>query len=131
MAAPIQIFLMKPKLIYHSVIKQDNKITTKIFPNDNNSKIIELGNLSTYSRSNTLTLKVIEDIYKFFKSENRSRDKETSLKILQEILNKKKITNSHTADLLSNFIYKDVLIKNKRFVPKKTLEEIKVSLDQI
>jgi hypothetical protein len=46
-------------------------------------------------------------------------------------LNKKKITNSQTADLLSNFIYKDVLIKNKKFVPNKTLEEIKVSLDQI
>jgi hypothetical protein len=126
-----KFFLMKPKLIYHSIIKQDDTITTKIFPKDNNSKLIELGNLSKHSRSTTLTLKVIEDIYKFFKSENRSKDKETSLKILQEILNKKKITNSQTADLLSNFIYKDVLIKNKKFVPNKTLEEIKVNLDQI
>ena len=125
-------YLMQPSLIYHSVLKYDNSIETKIFPTDVNSiKQIELLYLNTFSRATTLSSSVIENVYKLLKIQKIPKNKNEALTFLTNFFKAKKFTNIQKTDLLSNCIYLDTFKNNNKFIPSETKESINNSLTQI
>lgn len=127
----LKFYLMRPKLIYHSLIKYDNLIVTKIFPNKHDAKLIELSNLLLFTRASTLSSNVIKEVFKFLKIKKITDNKKNCIKILQDFFVRKKLTNTLITDLLSNFIYMDILKGKKEFLPNKTKKELKINLKQI
>ena len=51
--------LFKPKMIYQSIIHEDDTIETNVFPTLNNSKYTEIEDLNTYSQSSNLSLEAV------------------------------------------------------------------------
>ncbi|MBE7074259.1 MAG: MamI family restriction endonuclease [Clostridiales bacterium] len=112
-SAPLNIWphmlkfqLFNPKLIYRSIIKENDEIETQIFPTLNNSSITELSNFNFYSQASNFTL----DAVKYCLNElnvtfEDSCSKKELLSLLENERSSKKLSNIYLTDLISRAIY--------------------------
>lgn len=55
-----KFYMMKPKAIYHAIIRASDKVDTIIFPGTNPSRLETFGDLSTYYRADTIDEAVVD-----------------------------------------------------------------------
>ena len=101
--------IMRPYLIYRSLITQDDEIETLIFPNRDGAQLHQLRPLTDYSRSRNLT---IEKILKFAEYQGFLVDgSQSKLKLLEAIQNSLDTGQSDPhmiADNLARALYDDI-----------------------
>lgn len=111
--------LTMPKLIYQSLICEDGKIITKIFPNNGLERIDELKPLLNYSRAKTLTVASLKKtIHKFAPDICTAQKSKTALiNILEDLRLTDHISNDNLCDALADAIYLPKIIPVKKSIP--------------
>lgn len=121
--------LMKPYLIYHSIIKENDEIETLLFPNIND-EILEEIDFPKFSRAKTITLDSLIQTLKEL-SPNNNLLKSNNLKkneILIELNNLKLNINYNVIiDTLAKNIYLPLIIKHKEQIPDNLKKYINFS----
>lgn len=98
--------LMKPCLIYRSIITADDKIETQIFPGRDDETLHSIMPLQQYEQSRTLTKdKVIELAQSLSIKVNKSESKRDIITALQNGVDEKGISDVDFADALARAIY--------------------------
>ncbi len=95
----LKFYLMRPTLIYKSVIKPDDTITTVIFPGINDEIEEKMPNPTVYYRATNLTDSILEQLAKYLDT-NTSRNK---LSTLQNIYQAKERIEMSERDFIDNF----------------------------
>ncbi|MEF9984699.1 MAG: MamI family restriction endonuclease [Oscillospiraceae bacterium] len=115
----LKFTLTQPKLIYRSLIYDDGKIETTIFPGDGKEHVDVLKPLNSYSGATTLKIKTIENIILKLDSHFKPREKtkEKLLTDLETIRNSQNIENATLCDLFSEEIYLCLLKEHIALMP--------------
>lgn len=136
-AAPFNIWpgslkfaLMKPELIYWSIIKPDDSIETKTFPEAHKPMLQAVGLLQSYANSDTLTDDAIEELAETLNVDvgdpalpkTKRKRREVLLAELQKARELNKVSDSDLADTLARIILRPRLEKRinwvKEFAPE-------------
>lgn len=115
----LKFYLTKPELIYRSIIAADDTIDTKIFPTLNNSVQTELPELTTFSRTTTLTVSNLESIITRLDPTFKMK-RHTKKQLLAEIETIRRNTNMRNdvlCDILAEEIYLPLITPLKDQIP--------------
>jgi len=116
----IKFDIMRPLLIYRSLIKENDSIETQIFPGRDEPRIHVVLELTEYSRSNNLTLDKAIQIANSFNIELEPNLKK--IEILQKIEEKRqseRTQNQILSDTIADFLYLQELAPVKNQIPVK------------
>jgi len=99
--------LMKPKLIYRSLIKADDIIHTEVFPGRDKAQFGNLKPLPEYSGSLNLTMGKIVDLGRALgiTLDSTKTKKKDALNVVQKEIDKRHLPEPTIADLVSFFLY--------------------------
>ncbi len=124
--------IMKPILIYRSIIKEDNTIETLIFPTLKNLEEHKINKLFSYCRSSNLTKEKVEELSKAFNIQiDKSKNKKAILETIENFRNDNKITNDKLADELAKILYLPEIITKLDLIPEELKKIYKKELNQI
>ncbi|WP_157510924.1 MamI family restriction endonuclease [Frateuria sp. Soil773] len=109
----LKFSLMKPELIYWSVIKPNDSVETKLFPGRDKAQLHAIAPLKEYANSDTLSDEAIEELLKkvglprtkIYPEHNRRKRREGALEKLQEARIKHGWDDAKLADTLAKIIY--------------------------
>jgi hypothetical protein len=112
--ASLKFCLMKPKLIYWSVIKPDDSVETRLFPGQDSAQLYPIAPLEKYSGSDTLSDEAIEELLKkvhlprtkIYPEHSRRKRRERALEKLQEVRTLHDWDDAELADTLAKIIYR-------------------------
>ena len=116
--------LMKPELVYHAVIKQDDSINTLIFPGRDKSEKVGLSSLFSHSRATTLTREIIEEVCKVAKVPISGSVSDMT-KQLDLWRNSSQISDESLIDLFSYLVYWEQVKGAKNFIPTETFNKMR------
>ena len=121
--------IMRPYLIYRSLITQDDEIETLIFPNRDGAQLHRLKSLTDYSRSRNLTR---EKILKFAEYQrflvDGSRSKLKLLETIQNLLDTGRYDPHEIADNLAKALYYDDIQYQSSTLPPAIREKTELYL---
>lgn len=125
----LKFAMMKPQTIYWSVIKADDTIETKIFPDLQPAALEAVASLQTYANSDTLTDDSIEELAEFLRVDlddpelpkTKRKRREALLGKLERARRDSSVDDGLLADTLAKIVYRQKLAKRsawvKEFVP--------------
>jgi len=115
----IKFALTNPKLIYRSIISPNGEVRTEVFPTLGNAYYDEMKQLSNYARSQTITVDHLKRIIKRFDSSASisKLSKRVLLERIEDIQQKKKISNATLCDVFSEEVYLPEIISQKDRIP--------------
>jgi len=116
--------LMKPILVYHAVIRQDDSIDTLIFPGRDKPVEVGLSSLSSHARAATLTREIVEEVCKVAKV-SMSGSISDMTKKLDLWRSSSQISDTSLIDYLSYLVYWRQVKKAKKFIPKVTFNKMR------
>lgn len=118
----LKFALMKPTLIYWSVINADDSIETRVFPNINPSTLLALDPFTELHSSKTLKTDAMEKLatarmvsIKGLSSNSKQKRAEL-LSRLQQAREAEKWDNSELADQIAELLYAPLLAPNKKAI---------------
>jgi hypothetical protein len=124
--------LMKPLLIYRSLISLDNRITTELFPGRGKPTIHPLKSLSDYSQSQNLTVDKCRLAARLLKAEiPQTESKREILNTIQTHINRERIQQKTVADLFAHALYWPDIEGHVRGLPqplRQNIENVKRSV---
>jgi len=111
----LKFAMMKPELIYWSVIKPDDSIETKLFPGIDAAQSIQIGTLDGYVNSDTLNDDAIDELVDLMQvktndlvlPKTKRKRREIILKRIQDTRVRKNWSNNDLANSLARAIYRD------------------------
>ena len=113
--------LMSPELIYHAVIKQDDSITTMIFPGRDKPVKVGLSSLASLARARTFTRGIVEALCRVAKIPINASIAEMCIALdlwrLTAGINDERIIG-----ILSHLVYWEELKVDLKFIPPKVVE---------
>ena len=121
----LKFYLMKPVLIYRSLIMSDNSIDTQLFPNRDDPVEEIVTPLTNYSRSLNLTkdkILLLSDFLKF--NVNRSEVRAQLLSSIDKSVSQKNISSSDLADLISKALYYLDIEPHITSIPKRLRDKL-------
>lgn len=119
-----KLCMMKPRMIYWSVIKADDTIDTKVFPKRDASVLYALGNLADYAGSDTFSEAAIDALaathrVKFPNSglpAAASQRRRRKLELLQRKRELQKWTDDDLADDFARAVYREKVAAHKKWI---------------
>lgn len=119
----LKFYLTKPKLIYHSIIYDDDTIKTIVFPTKKNEVDTELPDLASFSRAKILNLENLSSVYEEIVgkpiNKNKYPGKRDILAELENIRGEEEIENSHLCDVIARNVYRSSILEKKSKIPLK------------
>lgn len=118
-----KLIMMKPKIIYWSVIQADDTIVTKIFPKRDAPLLYAFGKLPDYVGKHTFPETVIDEVGalrgiifpKMGKTTKTSHRRKTKLQLLQEAREKMRWADESLADDFARAAYRGLVARRKRW----------------
>lgn len=124
--------LIKPLLIYRSLIAADNTITTQVFPGRDEPTIHPLQSLSDYSRSQNLTVDKCRLAARLLKVEiPQTESKRAILNTIQTHVNRERIQQGTVADVFAYALYWPDIEEHAKGLPqplRQNIENVKRSV---
>jgi len=115
----LKFYLMKPELIYRSVIKENNEITTEVFPTLGNTYKDPIPNLADFSRSRNLDIDTIRNAAVQLDFTLRSNSKSDLLLEFQTARVNNNIVNDYLCDILAEAMYMPLISDKLDLIPEK------------
>lgn len=117
--------LMKPLLIYRSLIAKDDTITTEVFPGRDKPTIHPMKLLPNYSQSQNLTTDKCRLAAKLLKVRiSQTESKREVLKTIQAHVNQKHIRQATVADIFAHALYWPDIKKHAKGLPQPLRQHI-------
>lgn len=116
--------LMKPELVYHAIIKQDDSIETLIFPGRDKPIKVGLSSLFSHSRATTLTRDIVEEVCKVAKVPVGGSVSDMT-KQLDLWRGSSRISDERLIDLFSYLVYWEQVKGAKDFIPTETFNKMR------
>lgn len=113
----LKFAITKPKLIYHSVIHNDDRIDTIIFPTNGNTQREPLEQLTNYSQARTITRSTINNILSRLSGSRINMSKRRGLERLQNLIDDNTLTNDDLCDLFAEEVYLSLILPVKHLIP--------------
>lgn len=124
--------LMKPLLIYRSLISANDTITTDVFPGRDDATVHPLKPLADYSQSLNLTLVKCRLAAGLLKAElPQNQNKREVLNAIQAHVQRKRIHHGKVADVLAHALYWPDIEEHVKSLPqplRKNIETVKRSV---
>ena len=121
--------LTKPRVIYKSIITNNGKIETVVFPTMNNGYLDSLKTLDTYSHATTITTEAIQrTALRLTNSACTTAKKQKCLEYLEQVRKKNNIPDELLCDVLAEEIYLPLINPLKNKIPseiRNKYEELK------
>ena len=112
--------LMKPELIYHAIIHEDDSISTLIFPGRDAPVKVGLSSLLSHARATTLTREIVQDLCTLAGIEHSESVSHMTRK-LDHWREVQKIPDDKLIDLLSKLVYWEQVKSSSKYIPANTL----------
>jgi hypothetical protein len=119
--------LMRPLLIYRSLIKEDDTIQTLLFPGRDPAELHVLNPLPSYARSTNLTLDKIRDFARRIGFAGpKPENKRDFLLALHEFADRRAIAPEILADQLASALYLSDIANDIPTLPARLREKLKL-----